>query len=55
MRTEADVAVGSLSTHDEFRYEQVGEDPLAPARGVMIGLLLSALLWVLVAFLAIHL
>lgn len=52
---EADVAVGSLNTRDELRYEQVGEDVLAPARGIVIGLVLSVVLWVLVAFLAMHL
>jgi hypothetical protein len=40
------MAVVFPDTHDELRHA------LAPARGIMIGLVLSAVLWVLVALIA---
>ena len=48
------MAEGSLSTHDAPAPEHVEDDPLAPARGVVIGLVLSASFWILVALLLIR-
>lgn len=50
---EANVSAGPLNTHDGLRCEELGaRDVLAPARGIVIGMVLSAALWSLVAFLA---
>lgn len=50
---ERNVAVRSISTHEELQHEQAeGTDPLAPARGIVIGLVLSAVFWGCVALIA---
>ena len=50
------MAAGLLVTHDPVRTECVEvTDVLAPGRGIVIGLLLSAVVWAPVAFLATHL
>lgn len=56
MGMEANMAVAFLDTRDELRHELGGaEDALAPARGIVIGLILSSALWTLLAFVAMHL
>jgi len=55
MHMEANVSAGPPNTHDGLRYEELGaRDVLAPARGIVIGIVLSGVVWALVAFLAMH-
>ncbi len=49
---EGDMVIRLLDTVDEPAPERETGDLLAPARGIVIGLVLSAVLWVLLAFFA---
>jgi uncharacterized membrane protein YccC len=55
MVMEANVAVAFLETRAQRPHERVEpRDALASARGIAIGLALSVVFWVLVAFLVVH-